>query len=149
MYAVVFTLTKRLQVQGDNPFFGNWSITREIMTPMRDAHTGNKTYYSTMDIYLQHPREHWTGAGPDHGIQCAHVFSIRLSHVAAAGTESVRVSEIANGDILFSPFVSAGWSGKAERNMRPAQWLGLMKVGGTIVVANVTCYFTDIGGVGG
>lgn len=40
----------------------------------------------------------------------------------------VRESEIASGDILFSPFVAAGWSGKAERNLRPAQWLGILKV---------------------
>ena len=32
------------------------------------------------------------------------------------------------GDELMSPFVSAGWSQQAERNVRPAQWLGLMKV---------------------
>ena len=31
------------QVQGDNPYFGNWSITRKIGSPMRDAATGNET----------------------------------------------------------------------------------------------------------
>ena len=32
------------------------------------------------------------------------------------------------GDDLMSPFLSAGWSQQAERNIRPAQWLGLLKV---------------------
>jgi hypothetical protein len=27
-----------------------------------------------------------------------------------------------------SPFVAAGWSGKQEENVRPAQWLGLLKI---------------------
>ena len=40
----------------------------------------------------------------------------------------VRASERAIGDELFSPFVSPGWSGQAERNLRPAQWLGLLKL---------------------
>ena len=29
---------------------------------------------------------------------------------------------------MYSPFVAAGWSGQAERNLRPAQWLGLLKI---------------------
>ncbi|MFT3949705.1 MAG: hypothetical protein QM763_22265 [Agriterribacter sp.] len=37
-----------------------------------------------------------------------------------------RVTEIAQGDRLFSPFVSAGWDDE-ESNIRPAQWLALLK----------------------
>jgi hypothetical protein len=40
----------------------------------------------------------------------------------------VRPSELAAGDALYSPFVAAGWDGAAERNVRPAQWLGLLKI---------------------
>ena len=102
------------QVQGTNPFFGNWTVLRHIGTPMPDARAGGaKTFYSTMDLYLQHPNEWLPGGGPDHGI---------------AWAERGRASEIADGDILFSPFVAAGWSGKAERNVRPPQWLGLLKI---------------------
>lgn len=43
------------------------------------------------------------GGGPDHGI---------------SWTIDTRASEIANGDVLFSPFVAAGWSGKVEHNLR-------------------------------
>lgn len=32
------------------------------------------------------------------------------------------------GDHLFSPFVAAGWSIQSERNIRPAQWLGMLKL---------------------
>ena len=101
------------QVQGDNPFFGNWSVTRHIGDPRPDAATGAPTYYSTADIYSQRPDEWWTGGGPDHGI---------------AWLQMVRASERALGDELYSPFLSAGWSQQVERNVRPAQWLGVLKV---------------------
>jgi hypothetical protein len=41
------------QVQGDNNYFGNWSITKKISTPMHNAQTGKLSYYSTLDFYLQ------------------------------------------------------------------------------------------------
>lgn len=37
-----------------------------------------------------------------------------------------RQKEIAMGDNSFSPFVAAGWQSE-EQNIRPAQWLGLLK----------------------
>ncbi|HEY8389002.1 MAG TPA: hypothetical protein VIK74_10385, partial [Parasegetibacter sp.] len=37
-----------------------------------------------------------------------------------------RRKEIEMGDKLFAPFISAGW-GLEENNIRPAQWLGLLK----------------------
>ncbi|MBA2745647.1 MAG: hypothetical protein H0U44_05425, partial [Flavisolibacter sp.] len=38
-----------------------------------------------------------------------------------------RVNELAAGDRLYSPFVAAGWDVDEEKNIRPAQWLGLLK----------------------
>jgi len=38
-----------------------------------------------------------------------------------------RVNELAAGDSLYSPFVAAGWDSDEEKNIRPAQWLGLLK----------------------
>lgn len=38
-----------------------------------------------------------------------------------------RVNELAEGDRLYSPFVAAGWDSDEEKNIRPAQWLGLLK----------------------
>ena len=47
---------------------------------------------------------------------------------AVCWVDASRQSELAQGDLLFSPFMAAGWSGKAEKNTRPAQWLGLLKL---------------------
>ncbi len=38
-----------------------------------------------------------------------------------------RYYEIQQNDKLYSPFVAAGWNADEERNIRPAQWLGLLK----------------------
>jgi len=71
----------------------------------------NKLVYSTPDFYPRFPDNWRTNQGAFNGYG-----------TIAAG----RVTEIAMGDQLFSPFVSAGW-GEEERNVRPAQWLALLK----------------------
>lgn len=38
-----------------------------------------------------------------------------------------RFYELQQNDKLYSPFVAAGWNSDEERNIRPAQWLGLLK----------------------
>lgn len=69
------------------------------------------TVYATPDLYPATP-ENWDRAkGPFNG----------YGPVAEG-----RVQEMKLGDYAFSPFVSAGW-GKEEDNIRPAQWLGLLK----------------------
>ena len=100
------------QVQGDNPYFGNWSITRTLGPTMADAATGRRR---TIRRRSRTSRRRTTGGS------------------AAARTTDLldrprAPSERALGDELFSPFVNPGWSQQAERNVRPAQWLGLMKV---------------------
>ncbi|MGV3765572.1 MAG: LamG-like jellyroll fold domain-containing protein [Chitinophagaceae bacterium] len=71
----------------------------------------HKTVYATPDLYPATP-ENWDRAkGPFNG----------YGPVAEG-----RVQEMKLGDNSFSPFVSAGW-GKEEDNLRPAQWLGLLK----------------------
>lgn len=72
----------------------------------------NGQYYATGDFY---PRwasnwRYWMAAW--HGWQWV--------------VES-RVNELAAGDNFFSPFVSAGWDLNEENNIRPSQWLGLLK----------------------
>ena len=96
------------QVQGTNPYFGNWDVTRDINTIGRAG-----MRYSTADFYVPTPRLWYSGAGPWHGINWL---------------EEVRRWEIDAGDTLFSPFVAAGWHIAEEENVRPAQWLGLLKV---------------------
>lgn len=38
-----------------------------------------------------------------------------------------RYYELQQNDKLYSPFIAAGWNADEERNIRPAQWLGLLK----------------------
>ncbi len=59
-----------------------------------------------------------------------------------------RVTEIGLGDRLFSPFVSAGW-GEEENNIRPAQWLSLLKA---MVMLGADFFYTgyfNVTGAGG
>lgn len=71
----------------------------------------NGTIYPTPDFYPRRP-QHWLkGAGAING----------LATIAEG-----RKTEIEMGDLFFSPFVSAGW-GDEQENIRPAQWLALLK----------------------
>lgn len=86
-----------------------WSQAKYINSPIKGQ------YYSTGDLYVRWPNnwKDWVSAW--HGLRWV--------------TES-RHYEIGDGDKLFSPFVAAGWSANPEEDVRPAQWLGLMKVMG-------------------
>lgn len=78
----------------------------------RSLHKDSKgKVLSTPDFYPSRPGNWLTGAGALNGIK-----------MLADG----RKKEIELGDRSFSPFVSAGWS-KEEENIRPAQWLALLK----------------------
>ncbi len=83
-----------------------WPIMKKCMTPV------NGNYYSTPDFYPRWPKnwKDWQGAW--HGWKWI---------------ETGRKTEIKDGDHLFSPFVSPGWSSKYEENITPGQWLGLLK----------------------
>lgn len=83
-----------------------WSIMKKISTPT------NGNYYSTPDFYPRWPRNWKTWEGPWHGWKWI---------------EKGREKEIKDGDYLFSPFVAAGWSKTQEEDIRPGQWLGLLK----------------------
>ena len=64
------------------------------------------------DVYVTRPREWDVGAGSWHGLDWMHM---------------VTPSQLAAGDALTTPFVAAGWAAEEERNVRPAQFLGLLK----------------------
>jgi hypothetical protein len=72
----------------------------------------NGQYYSTPDFYPRWPSNWRNWMGPWHGWQWI---------------VDSRYNELALGDRLFSPFVAAGWDKIEENNVRPAQWLGLLK----------------------
>ncbi len=100
-----------------------WSQARFINSPI------NGQYYSTADLYVRWPSnwKDWTSAW--HGLKWV--------------TQS-RYFELALGDKLFSPFVAAGWDANPEVDVRPAQWLGLMKIMGMYGSEfYYTCYFNE------
>lgn len=72
----------------------------------------NGQYYATPDFYPRWPNnwKNWVGAW--HGWQWI---------------VETRSRELALGDQLYSPFVAPGWDANEEVNIRPAQWLGLLK----------------------
>ena len=102
------------EVEGSTAYFGRWPILREIMTP--GGTTGpapeKAPRHATVDVYVTRPREWDVGAGSWHGLDW-------LSMVLP--------SQIASGDQIYTPFVSPGWSAAEEMNVRPAQFLGLLK----------------------
>ena len=88
----------------------------------------NKTFngqrYATPDFYPRWPSKWATGSSAWNGWQ--HIIDGRFY-------------ELKEGDKLFSPFVAAGWNENEENNIRPAQWLGLMKCLGML---GTEYYFT-------
>lgn len=73
--------------------------------------TINGEYHSTPSFYPRYPAIWLSGKGSSNG----------YGQLAWG-----RYQEIVMGQRFFSPFVSAGW-GLEEQNIRPAQWLGLLK----------------------
>jgi hypothetical protein len=97
------TYFTQYQIQGTNPYFGNWSQTRKITSPMPNRQTGKLSYFSTEDTYMRNPLEWWqgrstirhahlppgsgpVGPSPDHSLQWL---------------QNIRATEIAAGDTLF------------------------------------------------
>lgn len=72
----------------------------------------NGNYYSTPDFYPRKPDNWRTWKGAWHGWKWIN---------------DGRKVEIKNGDRFFSPFISAGWANDARQDIRPGQWLGLLK----------------------
>ncbi|MEL6698842.1 MAG: hypothetical protein AAFP89_21535 [Bacteroidota bacterium] len=84
-----------------------YDISRKIHSPIRGQ------YYATSDFYPRYPSNWSTILGAWRGWKWI---------------DESRKVEIMAGDKLFSPFVAAGWNSNPETNIRPSQWLGLLKV---------------------
>ncbi|GAB4413844.1 MAG: hypothetical protein OHK0039_21170 [Bacteroidia bacterium] len=85
----------------------DWAVSRQI---------GDKIggqYYSTPDFYPRWPDNWRAWKGAWRGWKWI---------------EDCRRVEIPMGDRLYSPFIGAGWAIDPERNLRPSQWLGLLKM---------------------
>jgi hypothetical protein len=99
------------EVEGTTAYFGRWGIERGIMAPAAgQLPVGSARPMN--DVYVTRPREWDVGAGSWHGLDWMHM---------------VTPSQLAAGDALTTPFVAAGWAAEEERNVRPAQFLGLLK----------------------
>ncbi|MEL6634352.1 MAG: hypothetical protein AAFQ83_23000 [Bacteroidota bacterium] len=85
----------------------DYKISRTVQDPIRGQ------YYATSDFYPRYPRNWADIIGAWRGWKWL---------------DESRKKEILAGDKLFSPFVAAGWSDNPEINIRPSQWLGLLKV---------------------
>ncbi len=88
-----------------------WKEIRKVMTPI------NGQYYSTISFYPKWPYNWKKGTGPWKGWDYL---------------EHSRQQEIMAGDKLCSPFIAAGWDRNPEKNIRPSQWLGLLKCLGVV-----------------
>jgi hypothetical protein len=108
---------------------------------------GKKRYYSTGDIYpwIQQNKkgpthQECTKSGRYHNITTCKNVTAALEwgtpdwdgiNGAWRGLDwlaQMLPSQIATGDVVWSPFVAAGWSEMEELNTRPAQWIGLLKL---------------------
>ena len=81
-------------------------------------------YYSTPDFYPRTSDNWKTWKGAWHGWKWIN---------------DGRQVEIKSGDKFFSPYVAAGWDINPEKDMRPAQWLGLLKC---LSVVGAEFYYT-------
>jgi len=93
-------------IDGANYYRMYYDEARKINSPM------NGQYYATPDFYPRWPNNWRNWVSSWHGWQWI---------------VEARKVELASGDRLYSPFVAAGWDTDEEKNIRPAQWLGLLK----------------------
>jgi hypothetical protein len=105
------TLYSEYAIDGEKNFRHDYALMRKINSKI------NGMYYSTPDFYPRFPDNWKKWRGPWHGLEWI---------------ENCRNTEIALGDKLFSPFVAAGWNANEEKNIRPGQWLGLLKILGVM-----------------
>jgi hypothetical protein len=84
----------------------DWNTSKKTNSAIK----GN--YYSTPDFYPRHPDNWRKWKGAWHGWKWIN---------------DGRTTEIKSGDRFFSPFVSAGWANDPAQDIRPGQWLGLLK----------------------
>jgi hypothetical protein len=94
-------------IDGQNKYRHDYKTMRVVNSQI------NNQYYATPDFYPRYPNNWKKWQGPWHGLKW-----LELS----------RKTEIDLGDNLFSPFVAAGWDSIETNNIRPAQWLGLLKI---------------------
>ncbi|HKR05644.1 MAG TPA: T9SS type A sorting domain-containing protein [Bacteroidia bacterium] len=94
------------RLDGHREYQFRWEQMKYVNTPI------NGQYYSTADFYVRWPKNWRTWISAWHGWQWI---------------ADCRYNELAGGDKLYSPYIAAGWDINPENDVRPAQWLGLLK----------------------
>ncbi|NNF01261.1 MAG: hypothetical protein HKN22_01110, partial [Bacteroidia bacterium] len=112
------TIFTEYGIDGQPQWRHDYSEARKINSQI------NGQYYSTPDFYTRWPSNWRYWAAAWHGWQWI---------------VDSRVNELGVGDKLYSPFVSAGWNNDPESNVRPAQWLGLLKA---LAITGAEFYYT-------
>lgn len=108
------------------PVMRDYQYGRYLNLPM------NNQYYSTIDFYPRFPANWRYWMSVDHGLGWVIIC---------------RSNEIPLGDNLFSPFICAGWYQAEEEGMRPAQYLGLLKLMGIMGAEfYYNAYFNGVNG---
>jgi hypothetical protein len=103
----------------ERTFFEDYTEMRSLNTPYN--YNGQVNYYSTPPFYIPEVSG-WKQ--PASGTNWGWIQVVQNPYNATGGG---RVREITvYKDSLFAPFVSAGWT-KEHTNVRPGQWLGLLK----------------------
>ena len=110
------------EVEGTTAYFGRWSVERGIMYDPNARPAGSAKPMN--DVYVTRPREWDVGAGSWHGLDWMNM---------------VLPSQLAAGDAITTPFVANGWAAQEEKNLRPAQYLGLLKC---IAALGAEMYYT-------
>jgi hypothetical protein len=110
-----------------NTMFLNYAVdgeegVRYLYESMRKTQLPiNGNYYPTPDFYPRYP-SYWR------------MQSVSYYH-GISWVDKARLTELPFGDNKFAPYVAAGWDRVyAEVDIRPAQWLGLMKIVGMMGV---------------
>lgn len=102
----------------------DWKSIKKINSELNDDH------YSTMDFYPYSPGKWDVNSGASHGYDWV---------------KEAREIELTDGDELYSPFVCAGWRSDSRGNVRPAQYLSLLKaLGATGAEFYYASYFNDV-----
>lgn len=101
------TIFTHYALDGQTDYRPVWSQSRTINTQI------NGKYYPTGDFYPRWPNNWKAWSGAWHGL---------------GWFADCKYYELQNGDDLMSPFVSAGWNIDETVNVRPAQYLAMLKI---------------------
>ncbi|MBL7915504.1 MAG: T9SS type A sorting domain-containing protein [Bacteroidia bacterium] len=117
-------------VDGRDDYGQYFRYKYDIMRETNSEIGSTGQYLSTPDFYPQNPSNWNPTVGDRHGIQWMN---------------EARIVELASDDNRYAPYVSAGWEHYEEKNIRPAQWLGLLKAVGIMGVDLFHSAFFNLG----